>query len=257
MVDTNNKDKLSKALMYIYTYTGDKKFTFNHAVKVLLRNFRVYNEKSEYKKSEPKTRHMTLEEATRLVKELRENGYIDDLYKVYPRPNDPATKNLPPGGVMLLQTNKLRIIEASNTDWYKRKLNKAKATSVKPNSDIKLCKTFRMIYGIFGTRPFTYDLVIQFANNIIKNDTQHPNPKKDVTPRERDILREVMMDYSFDSRTFQNTWNSLIRNNYIVPYKRKLIGFDVNRFGNGTSKKEYIINKYYINTCFSSKNKYI
>jgi hypothetical protein len=188
---------------------------------------------------------VSVEEATPLIEELIRNGY---LKYIATQKRDKQHPNVPEEGTKFYNFDKLRIIECQESKYFKQKQQKVtqKEETIGKLSD-KRCRALRQIYAQFTDKaPFTYEMVL----NIPKFYKKMADDKTQTMSEDTRLYYRTAAQLS-ESRDldFLNTWNSLIRNNYIVPFKV--------RTKDGTIKVRqgaYKVNMNYVRRCLSNVN---
>lgn len=187
----------------------------------------------------------TVEEATRLIEELQRKGY---LKYIATQKRDKQHPNVPEEGTKFYNFDKLRVIECQETKYFKQKQQKItqKEETVGKLSD-KRCRALRQIYAQFGDKSgFTYEMVRnipEFYKKMAKDTNQKMKPDT------REFYFQAAQLAESRNFDFLDTWNSLVRNNYIIPYKV--------RTKDGTIKIRqgaYKVNMNYVRRCLSNVN---
>lgn len=188
---------------------------------------------------------LDLEEATSLLQELIRNGY---LKYITTQKRDKQHPNVPEEGTKFYNFDKLRVIECQETKYFKQKQQKItqKEETVGKLSD-KRCRALRQIYAQFGDKSgFTYEMVKNIPKFYKKMaETKDENMKSDT----REFYLQAAQLAESRNLDFLDTWNSLVRNNYIIPYKV--------RTKDGTIKVRqgaYRVNMNYVRRCLSNVN---
>jgi len=199
--------------------------------------------------SRPERIPIESERADALIKELLQKGYLRYYGK---QKRDKLHPNIPEDGLKKYIFDKFKIIECEESRYFQTKLQR-KGEPVKERTKLseRRCKTLRQIYAQFGDKlPFTYEMV----RNISRYYTQMAESKDPKVSAETKIYYR-MAAQQIESRKkdfgddFGSVWNSLIRNNYLVPYRV--------RTKDGTIKIRegaYKVNMDYVRRCLSEIN---
>lgn len=187
---------------------------------------------------------LELEEATSLLQELIRNGY---LKYVATQKRDKQHPNVPEDGVKFYNFDKLRVVECQESKYFKQKQQKVtqKEETVGKLSD-KRCRALRQIYAQFDQSGFTYEMVRNIPKFYKK---MAENKDEDMKPDTRMFYFQAAQVAESKNIDFLDTWNSLVRNNYIIPYKV--------RTKDGTIKVRqgaYKVNMNYVRRCLSNVN---
>jgi repressor of nif and glnA expression len=67
----------------------------------------------------------------------------------------------------------------------------------------------------------------------------------EITDRDKNIMRAVMQRFEISNEEFKRIWSSLIRNNYITPWKKKTASGYV-------QTNAYVINRQYLRRCLTA-----
>ena len=188
---------------------------------------------------------LTVEEATPLIEELKQKGY---LKYVATQKRDKQHPNIPEEGTKFYNFEKLRVIECQESKYFKQKQQKVtqKEETVGKLSD-KRCRALRQIYAQFGDKSgFTYEMVRNIPKFYKK---MAENKDENMKPDTRAFYYQAAQLAESRNIDFLDTWNSLIRNNYVIPYKV--------RTKDGTIKVRqgaYKVNMNYVRRCLSNVN---
>jgi len=225
-----------KAIMNIYRNTGGQPFTYESAIRILLRTTRVTKDHGGQKI----TTNLTTEESVIIFKDLLRRQWIHESHRKMPDRNKP-NQGIPPQGILYYKVDTMRITECSETSWYKSMMRKRKMVAQERDIDEQRCRVLRNIYSIYGNNPFTYDMVTKLPHYLRRLMASRD---ANLTQNEVETLRIMATTYEMKGEKFQNVWNSLIRNGYIVQHKEKVPG---------TNKKvatnKYLVNRNYLRKC--------
>jgi len=200
----------------------------------------------------PERENLKEEEANSLISDMIQQGYVKFLKTQY---RDKLHPMVPESGLKYYIFDQYKVIECQESKYIQSKIRKATSVSEsKGKLSDKRCRALRQIYAQFGDKtPFTYNMVISLPV-FYKKIVEDPEIYKKMTDRE--LNPEVKQYYYQAARyaesrdeDFLDTWNSLVRNNYIVPYEvRSKDG--VRKIRQGAFK----VNMVYARKCLSASN---
>jgi len=227
-----------KAITYLLERSAGKPFSASLAIDTFIKKMRTRNE-DRY--AITKTRNMRAEEALELWNKLLERKYIV-LHMI--RKPDKMYTNIPKEGIRFYRINSFRLSECQETSWYKAHTRKVKWKQENKQLDVRKCRILKFLWAIFREKPFTYNMVMKYYRSL---DAALKSADKELSEREKDIFRDLLYQSNVITSDFANVWNALIRNGYLVPYKRRTV--------NGMEhQNEYTIDKSYAIFCLSQKS---
>jgi len=243
------KKNYCKIITSVRSLSKDQPFTYEFLKQMLMRYGGDRGE-HHYKSGHSRTERIPIvsERADALIKELQQKGYVN-YYRTQKR--DKLHPNIPENGLKYYIFDKFKIIECEESRYFQTKLQR-KGEPVKEKTKLseKRCRALRQIYAQFDVKPFTYEMV----RNISKFYTQMAESKDPKISAETKIYYRMAAQH-IESRDkgvtddFGDVWNSLIRNNYLVPYRV--------RAKDGTIKVRqgaYRVNMDYVRRCLSEIN---
>jgi len=183
--------------------------------------------------------NFTREDAIATWRNMVKSGFVVPAGRAMP---DRLHPKIPQGGVQLWKTDPYVIAECEEQSWYKASQRKREWKEKHEAIDVQRCRALRHLYALFGTSWFTYDM----ATSITKYMKQLSTIKTgEITDRDKNIMRAVMQRFEITSEEFRKIWNSMIRNNYITPWKKKTATGYV-------QTNAYVINRQYLRRCMSA-----
>jgi len=236
-----NRDTLCKATTAAKTYFGDRFFTKQRLLYLLIKTVRVKKQIDVTKYVPPEA--LTKEQANQMFNILLDKGYIEFSHVFKKNPRDPQITVDIPEGEKVYKIGMLRYAECTQTNWYKNRQRKEKFLLKEDQIDKRSCRALQQIYTMFGNMPFSYKTVTYTANMIMnfKKD-----PKLVLTPAEKSALDHMKTKlYNYDVESFRKVWQSLIRNGYILQHKIKTPSGYIKSTG------LYKINHIYLRYCLS------
>ena len=227
------------AIHILLRKTGGRAFTIMDAIQILLQEQKQirYTDKERGIKTR---RDMRTEDVADFLVSMKKHNYIELSHTKYPDKRDKDNK-IPASGISFWRINPLRITECKTTSWYKAKVRREEYRKREKNIDKRMCQTLIFINGIFNDKPFTYDMVKNAIDYLANTSLQK-------TDREKEMTREVKNLHERGIGELLPTWNALIRNGYVVPYKRRETARARQEKG---IVKEYVVNKSYVRRCYT------
>jgi len=192
----------------------------------------------------PERRELKEEEANSLIGELINLGYLK--YTGLTAKRDKLHPNIPEGGIKYYIFDKFKIIECEQSKYFQQKQHRVtERAETKGTLSERKCRALRQLYAHFEDKtPFTYGMVMdlpKYYKQLSENQS---------TPEESKIYYRVAAQ-NLESRSvdFLDTWNSLIRNNFLIPYKIKTKD-GIIKIRQGA----YKVNMVYVRRCLSATN---
>lgn len=197
-------------------------------------------------------KNISSEQADEIIANMKRDGYLIFVTKKYA---DKLNPNIPEGGLSYYTFDQYKIIECQESKFIQAKIRRSEEKSEKKGKlETKRCRALRQIYAQFGYKtPFTYNMVVSIPK-FYKKIIEEPEKYKQIVGEDRELTPELKYYYRKASEyaeardiDFMDTWNSLIRNNYLIPYKV--------RTKDGTVKVRqgaYLVNMEYARRCLSS-----
>jgi len=246
LVPGETKKNYCKIMINVRIHTGNNPFQINY-LKELIQRYAKKRGEHHFKSGQIRTERLptSMEEATSLINELIGQNYLK-YYKTQKR--DKLHPNIPEDGIKYYIFDKFRVIECEESKYFRQKLHrKTEQIETKGLLSERRCKALRQIYAQFGDKiPFTYEMV----RNIPKYYRKIAEDKTQDLSEDSKIYYRAAAQYSESvSADFLDTWNSLIRNNFILPYKVKT--------KDGTIKIRqgaYKVNMTFVRQCLSGAN---
>lgn len=246
IVPGETKKNYCKIMTNIRIFTGEKPFTLAFAKKKIM----VYGKKrieKQYKSGDVRSERKEIpeEEANSLISNLIQQRYLV-YYTTVKR--DKAHPTIPEDGIKYYMFDNFKVIECQQSKYFKQKMQRTtKKLEVTGTLSDKRCRALRQIYAQFGDKvPFTIEMV----KNIPKFYKKMAEDKTQEISEESRIYYRTAAQYSESkAEDFDYTWNSLIRNNFLIPYKI--------RAKDGTIKVRqgaYKVNMTYARRCLSEIN---
>jgi len=240
--DIDNRDVLCKAVTAAKTYFGDRFFTRQRMLYILIKTVKIKKERdtTKYIPLEP----LTKERASQMFNIMLDKGYIEFSHIFKKDPKDRTTLGVDiPNGEKVYKVGMLRFAECTQTSWYKNRQRKEKFLLNEDRIDKKSCRALHQIYTMFGNMPFSFKTVTYTANMITKFSKDKTLV---LTPAEKSALDHMKTKlYNYDAESFRKVWQSLIRNNYITQHKIKTPSGYIKPTG------LYKINHLYLRYCLS------
>jgi hypothetical protein len=231
-----------KVIMTLRMYKGDEPFTESFAINVMLEKVKFISQidimvaRGKYR---TRRTNITREKAFEIWKGLVRNGFISPSHR---QMRDKLHPKIPSEGLQMWKIDPYRVTECEQTSWYKSSMRKREWRVRTSSLDVQRCRALRHIYSLFGSRPFTYEMSTSISKYMKMLQTAKAG---DITERDRNIMKSVMQSFEMSSQEFLRVWNSLIRSNYITPWKK--------RTPKGYVKTNaYVVNKNYLRRCLSS-----
>jgi hypothetical protein len=222
LIPEQDKINFCKLIMELAARYGTNAFTKEAAFKVWMTLGGMRVEKRT-KSGEIKTdrKNLDLEAVAKYWSILAEGQYIK-FYQT--RMRDKLHPNLPLDGLKYYVLNPLRVTECQSTKWYQAKSRKIKFQVTESSLTERRCKLLNQLFAQFGaTTPFTYEMVTQipkFYRNVASGKITFEDGRP--ISEESKIYYRVAANKMEENREgMLDVWNSLIRNNFIIPYKVK------------------------------------
>jgi hypothetical protein len=242
---SNMRKTYCKATMGLRQYVGTNAFSESFARDFMIRKMRklgpMKTTVTRGKTTVGQSRDgLTSEDAARLLRNLISNGYIAPSHR---QMRDKAHPKIPQGGVQMWKLDPYRIAECSQESWYKASIRKREWRVRADSLDIQRCRALRHIYSLFGMKPFTYDMVTSVAKYMRQvSGTKSP----EITQRDKEMIKAVIQSFEASTDEFRKIWSSLIRNNYIIPFKKRDI------HGKYVQTNAYVVNKALLRRCLGA-----
>lgn len=231
-----------KVIMQSKEYKGLNPFTEAFVIELIIHKAKwVTNIAYMPGKRKIKTtqENFTRNDAINVWRNLVKNGFVIPAGRQMP---DRLHPKVPQGGIQLWKIDPYVTAECEEQSWYKSSQRKREWKERHERLDVQRCRALRHLYALFGSSWFTYDM----ATSITKYMRQLSTIKTgEITDRDKNIMRAVMQRFELSSEEFRKVWNSLIRNNYITPWKKKTASGYV-------QTNAYVINKQYLKRCLSA-----
>jgi hypothetical protein len=246
LVPGETKKNYCKIMINIRSFTGNNPFTISYA-KEMIQRYAKKRREHQFKSGHIRTERIEVleEEANSLIRELSQQGY---LKYVLTRKRDKLHPNIPEDGIKYYAFDKFKVIECEESKYFQQKLQrKTEEFETKGKLSDKRCRALRQIYAQFGDKSaFTYEMVM----NIPKFYKKMADTKdEEMKPETRVFYLQAAQHSESRNEDFKDTWNSLIRNNYLIPYKV--------RAKDGTIKTvfgAYKVNMLFVKDCLSGVN---
>jgi hypothetical protein len=241
------KKNYCKIMINVRIFTGEKPFPYDFIKKLIMKYARKRQEHQFKSGIRPERVNLKEEEANMLIQELLQQNYLK-YYVTQKR--DKIHPNIPEEGIKYYIFNKFKVIECEESKYFQQKQHrKTEQLETKGKLSDRRCRALRQIYAQYGDKlPFTYEMIRKFpqmytkmAEGIDKNSRDGETTKY--------LLLAASKRAESTSEDFLDTWNSLIRNNYLVPYKV--------RAKDGTIKTKsgvYKVNMTFVKDCLSLIN---
>lgn len=246
LVPGETKKNYCKIMINIRSFTGNNPFTLSY-VKEMIQRYAKKRREHQFKSGHIRTERIEVmeEEANSLIRELIQQGY---LKYVLTRKRDKLHPNIPEDGIKYYAFDKFKVIECEESKYFQQKLQrKTEEFETKGKLSDKRCRALRQIYAQFGDKSaFTYEMVKNIPKFYKK---MAENKEEDMSPKTREFYLQAAQHAESKDFDFLETWNSLIRNNYLIPYRV--------RTKEGTIKivdKAYKVNMLFVKDCLSGVN---
>lgn len=211
--EIGSRKVLCKALTNINFYVGNRSFDSTKAIYIILKTVKL--KKPSYDNRKYISESLSVEQAKGIFAIMLQKGYIE-FYQFFK--NKPGTPIGYKNGTKLYKLGQLRLAECQETTWYKNRERKEKYLNKERELDVKRCKAIQQIYSLFGSTPFTFNMIKYTVDQIVK--LTHKENKLKLTKMEMMAIDHMKTKlYGTDSNSFINTWQSLITSNYIIPHK--------------------------------------
>jgi hypothetical protein len=216
-------------------------------IKSLIQRYGKKRKEHQYKSGEIRVERTELaeEEADAIISELIRNGYLKFVITQH---KDKLHPNIPYEGIKYYLFDKFKIIECEESRYFQqKKRKKIEVTETKGKISDKRCRALRQIYAQFGDKSaFTYEMVINIPKFYKKMAENKEEKMSDAT---RALYFQASQNAESKNIDFLDTWNSLIRNNFLLPYRV--------RAKDGTIKIRqgaYKVNMEMVRRCLSGPN---
>ena len=240
------KKNYCKIMINLRLAHGNQPFQINTLKELIMRYGKDRIEK-HYKSGHirPEREKIVEERANRLISELIQQNYLQYIGKQH---RDKAHPNIPEDGIKFYNFNKFKIIECEESKYFQQKIHKkTNVLEVKGQLTQRRCRALRQIYAQFSENgPFTYKMVTeipQFYNRLADELT---DPAKAELKR---YYRAAAQNSESKDVNFIDTWNSLIRNNFITPYKIRAKDGQIK-----VRPGAYKVNMLFVRQCLSGAN---
>jgi len=243
IVPGETKKNYCKIMINVRTFVGDRPFNLEY-LKTLIMKFA---KKRIYSGIRAERERIEEDESNRIINELMQQNY---LQYVTTQKRDAAHPNVPENGIKYYVFNKFKVIECQESKYFQQKMRRTTTkTEITGKLPEKRCRALRQIYAQFGDKvPFTYEMVRSipdFYKGLGTGKIALEGRQKPDTNTKQYYLAAAQHAESKDI-DFIDTWNSLIRNNYLVPFQY--------RSKDGTIKTKsgaYKVNMLYVRRCLS------
>lgn len=243
------KKNYCKILTNARIYSRDQPFPLEFLKKIIM----IYGgDRGEhhYKSGHSRPERMSIEgeRADALIKELLQKGYIRYYDKLK---RDKLHPNIPEDGLKRYIFDKFKVIECEESKYFQTKLQR-KGEPVKEKTKLseRRCRALRQIYAQFDKSPFTYEMVRNISRYYTQMaESKDPNISAETKIYYRMAAQQIESRDKGEGDDFQSIWNSLLRNNYLIPYRV--------RTKDGTIKVRqgaYKVNIDYVRRCLSEIN---
>lgn len=246
IVAGETKKNYCKIMTNVRYFTFNKPFTLGF-VKSLILRYGKKRKEHQYRSGEVRIErdNFSTEEVDGIISDLMRTGYIKF---VVTQKRDKTHPNLPEEGIKYYLFDNFKVIECEESKYFQQKKRKATETVEKTGklSD-KRCRAIRQIYAQFGDKSaFTYEMVINIPKFYKK---MAENKEEKMSEATRALYFQASQSAESRNVDFLDTWNSLIRNNFLLPYKV--------RAKDGTIKIRqgaYKVNMEMVRRCLSGPN---
>jgi len=244
IVPNEIKKNYCKIMINVRIHTRENPFPYD-LIKKLIMKYAKKRQEHQFKSGiRPERVNLSEEEANRLLNELIQQNYLKYVGKAT---RDKLHPNIPEDGIKLYKFDKFKVIECEESKYYQQKQHrKEEQIETKGRLSDRRCRALRQIYAHYGDKiPFNYESV-QKIPQIYTKMAEDKTLKSEET---KIYLRAAAKYAESTSDNFLETWNSLIRNNYFLPYKVR--GKD------GTVKTvqgSYKVNMAFVRECLSAIN---
>jgi dephospho-CoA kinase len=246
IVAGETKKNYCKIMTNTRMFTFDKPFNLDYLTALIMR-YGKKRKAHQYKSGEIRTERDRLEkeEAESIISELIRSGYLKFVVTQH---RDKLHPNIPDEGIKYYLFDKFRVIECEESRYFKQKQQKrTEVSEVKGKISDKRCRALRQIYAQFGDKSaFTYEMVINIPKFYKKMAENKEEKMSDAT---RALYFQASQNAESKNIDFLDTWNSLIRNNFLLPYRV--------RAKDGTIKIRqgaYKVNMEMVRRCLSGPN---
>lgn len=241
------KKNYCKIMINVRIHSRENPFPYDFIKKLIMKYAKKRQEHQFKSGIRPERVNINEEEANTLLNELIQKGYLKYVGKAI---RDKLHPNIPEDGIKLYKFDKFKIIECEESKYFQQKQHrKEEQFETKGKLSDRRCRALRQIYAQYTDKvPFTYEMIRKFpqmyskmAENIDKKSKEYETTKY--------LLIAASKHSEAMSEDFLDTWNSLIRNNYLVPYRVR--GKDGNI---KTVKGVYKVNMTFVKECLSLIN---
>lgn len=247
LVPGETKKNYCKIMINVRTFSGDRPFNLDYLKKLIMTYAKKRIEKQYSAGVRSLRDSISEDEANSKINELMQQGYLQYVTTQY---KDKLHPNVPENGIKYYIFNKFKVIECQESKYFQQKVRKeAIKIETKGKLPEKRCRALRQIYAQFGDKvPFTYEMIRSMPDfykglgtgKIAIEGRQKPDEKT-----KQYYLAAAQHAESKDI-DFIDTWNSLIRNNYLIPFQY--------RAKDGTIKTRdgaYKVNMVFVRRCLS------
>jgi hypothetical protein len=231
-----------KVITQVREYKGTSPFTEAFVIDMIIHRAKWVTDVSynpAKKKLKTTQTNFSKEDAITVWRNMVRSGFATPAGRLMP---DRLHPKVPQGGIQLWKADPYVLSECQEQSWYKATQRKREWKERHEAIDTQRCRAIRHLYALFGTSWFTYDM----ATSITKYMKQLSTMKSgEISERDKNVMRSVMQRFEVSSEEFRKIWNSLIRNNYITPWKKKTpTGY--------VQTNAYVINRQYLRKCMSA-----
>jgi hypothetical protein len=241
------KKNYCKIMINVRIHTGEGGFNLDYIKKLIMKYARKRQEHQFRSGIRPERVNLKEEEANTLISELIQQGYLK-YYRTQPR--DKLHPNIPEEGIKYYIFNKFKVIECEESKYFQQKQHKKiEQIETKGKLSDRRCRALRQIYAQYTDKvPFTYEMLRKLPQMYSKMaETMDKNSRDWKTTK---YLLTAAAKYTESANDdFLDTWNSLIRNNYIVPYKVRAKDGKIK-----IVRGVYKVNMEYVRSCLSTIN---
>lgn len=243
LVPGETKKNYCKIMINVRTFSGDRPFNLDYLKKLIM----TYAKKRIYTGIRAERDRIEEDESNRIINELIQQNY---LQYVTTQKRDASHPNVPENGIKYYTFNKFKVIECQESKYFQQKIRKE---SIKIETKGKLpekrCRALRQIYAQFGDKvPFTYEMVRSipdFYKGLGTGKIAIEGREKPNAETKQYYLAAAQHAESRDM-DFIDTWNSLIRNNYLIPFQYR------DKYGTIKTKSgAYKVNMVFVRRCLS------
>jgi len=208
---------LCKAITSIKNYYGDHNLPKGYILRVLMKTVKL-------KKPTPgRSREYIAEppspaQAARMFEVMVARGYLY-VSKIWTEKDNINKIGKNPVGEKMYRIGDLRLIECTESTWYKNRERKQKFIKRETNIDTRSCRALQQLYVMFPTSPFSYKMATVTTSQISKLAEDKTLEFNDAEITAIKFMKRSL--YSHDAGGFRDVWQKLLRNGYIVQHKIK------------------------------------